>query len=430
MKTKQDGFLLRRKDSAYWWASYSRKGKECRKSTKVEHLLTPDGTPTPGKSPRKVAAAKAAAIVELKRLTHAVEDERTKGTPFLDTPELRKLTVGDLLANLEADLRTRGKFSGPMASHFKHAREYFGDFLATSLSRRQVDDYINQKKSCWRPASINRVTCLIRQCYKLGKQDGIIQSAPYVSRVSERGNARQGFVTPPVFAKLWAELPLYLQAFAALAYAIGWRKSELASLGWTDVGTDGIRIDSGRTKDGRARFVPIDFPGVREVLAECRANRVPGCTLLFHNQGRPLGDFRWAWWGASVRAGTGFWACPKCKSPQLEKLRHPVRFHCSACHTDTAPDHLDYEGVHLHDFRRSAGRNMALAGWPQGMIMRITGHATASMFQRYQIFGASDFSPDMLQRLAGYTEPSRPLAPAPPAAPAPEGPPASPLTIH
>jgi hypothetical protein len=49
-----------------------------------------------------------------------------------------------------------------------------------------------------------------------------------------------------------------------------------------------------------------------------------------------------------------------------------------------------------HDFRRSAVRNLTNAGVAQGKAMRVTGHKTAAVFERYNskttedLYGASD----------------------------------------
>ncbi|MEE8240783.1 MAG: hypothetical protein V3R16_05910, partial [Nitrospirales bacterium] len=43
-----------------------------------------------------------------------------------------------------------------------------------------------------------------------------------------------------------------------------------------------------------------------------------------------------------------------------------------------------------HDFRRTAARNLIRAGVSQSVAMQVTGHLTASVFQRYDITTTED----------------------------------------
>ena len=52
-------------------------------------------------------------------------------------------------------------------------------------------------------------------------------------------------------------------------------------------------------------------------------------------------------------------------------------------------------GLIVHDFRRSAVRNLRLAGVSESEMMKITGHKTATVFRRYNIVTPDDVSAAM-----------------------------------
>ena len=144
------------------------------------------------------------------------------------------------------------------------------------------------------------------------------------------------------------------------AYKYGWRKSEILKLQWEQVdfhaGT--VRLEPGTTKNREARTVVLTdelmkmlrqrFIGTQE-LSERTGQPIP---WVFHRRGKPVRDFRDAWRTARKTAGI--------------------------------PTQL------FHDLRRSAVRNMIRAGIPEAVAMKISGHKTRSVFDRYNIVSEGD----------------------------------------
>jgi integrase len=151
------------------------------------------------------------------------------------------------------------------------------------------------------------------------------------------------------FARFLSHLPDVLQDMARFAFLTGWRKGQIVALEWKDIDDNVIRL-SGKTVKTKNVQVLALVGALAEVIE--RRRRVRNGPFVFHRNGRPIRDFRTAW--------------------------------------KKALDNATLTGYRFHDFRRTATRNMALAGVPRNHIMQVTGHKTTTMLDRYNILVEQD----------------------------------------
>jgi integrase len=224
--------------------------------------------------------------------------------------------------------------------------------------------------------------------FRLAYENGKLLRLPIVHKPKEAA-PRQGFFEPAQFEAVRRRLPEDLQVAVSIAYAFGWRtQSEVMTLGRRQVDLDAgtLRLDPGTTKndDGRVVYMPPDL----KRLVAAQVDRV---RALERRLGRVIP-----------------FLFPRLRGRHAGERRRDYRkVWATACKGAGVP------GMLRHDFRRTAVRNMVNAGVPERVAMRVTGHRTRSVFDRYHITSPADLQ-DVARRLTGTiagTVPSLEVAP-------------------
>jgi integrase len=272
----------------------------------------------------------------------------------------------------------------------KQARKDFGSKIATDLTTEDIEKYIKRRKSEGAAnATANRILEALRRSYKLAKL-----KPPDMVFLSEKGNARKGFFSEAEFQLLHAHLPADLQDFCRFSYLVGWRRNEVRSLRWSDVEGSTIRLRDENAKNRESRCIVLTGE-LKHILERRKADRLVNGVLtgfVFHRHGEPIGEFKKSWTTASVKAGLGAMTCPKCG----ESAQEGQKTRCLKCKRQRT-----YTGKLFHDFRRTAARNLIRAGVGEVTAMRILGHKTRSMFDRYNITSEKDLA-DAMERLEKF----------------------------
>lgn len=288
----------------------------------------------------------------------------------------QRATVDTLLNDLLLDYRINSKSIGWAEIVVEtHLRPFFGEMPIAKVGTSTARQYTALRKEKGAAnATVNRELALLRRAFNLGR----MSTPPKVARVPfipslEENNVRKGFFEHEDFLRLRAALPDELKPVLTFAYYTGCRKGEILSLRWsqTDLLERIVRLEPGETKTREARVIPL----ARQLFESLKMQRLihdqefPESPWVFSRGGEPIRDLRTAWAKA-------------CRAANL----------------------VDAEGSPsrvFHDLRRTGVRNLVRAGVPEAVAMRISGHRTRSVFDRYNIVSEHDLK-DAAAKLGAY----------------------------
>lgn len=278
------------------------------------------------------------------------------------SPKVQRITVAELFEAVVRDYENNGKTVAWVKYVWKlHLEPFFGDMRAANVDTDQITKYISARKTDKAAnGTINRELALLRRAFTLGyksKPRKVSALLDLSEHMLEENNVRTGFVTEEQYRTLAEKAAgqLWLRAMLALGYTYGFRKAELLNMkmGQVDLLARTIRLNPGETKNGEGRTVTLT-DACYLLVVELARKKQPDDSLLTRSSGEPVRDFRGAW------------------AALTEAAKMP--------------------GLLFHDLRRSAVRNMVRRGVTERVAMRISGHKSRSVFDRYDIVSESDLA--------------------------------------
>jgi integrase len=327
-KDKKTGELTR---IPTWWIFYNRQGKQIKESSH---------------STKEVDAWK------LLKKRHG---EIAEGKPV--GPDVNRTTFEDMATMITNDYKANGRRSmKSCTSALAHLRGFFGQDKATEITSDRVTKYVacrQEEKAS--NGTINIELAALSRMFKLAMIAGKAGSKPYISKLA-LNNTRKGFFEREQFAAVLRHLPEEIQPVAVTAYVTGWRvHDEILSRQkhHLDLREGWLRLDPGETKNGEGRNFPLTQmlrSALEEQAQKTRALELAKGAIipwLFHRNGKMITSFRTSWKKACKAAGI--------------------------------PGRL------VHDFRRTAVRNLERAGASRSDAMNMVGHKTEAIYRRYAI---------------------------------------------
>ena len=295
-----------------------------------------------------------------RRMLKVREGDVEHGIPI--DPTMNRITFEEAAADVVNDYQANGKRSLKDATRriALHLQPAFAGRRMIGITTADVRAYIAARQDAKASnATVNRELALLKRAFSLAVKARKLTGHPDIPLLRE-DNVRAGFFEPEQLDAVCRHLPPAIVPVIRFAAITGWRvRSEVLPLEWrqVDFGAGRVRLDPGTTKNRKGREFPFTAD-LETLLTDQRAehDRLTRqgtlCPYVFHRDGAPIRDFHDAWTTACKAAG-----CP---------------------------------GRIPHDLRRTAVRTLVRAGISEHVAMKLTGHETRSVFDRYDIVSGDD----------------------------------------
>jgi integrase len=367
-------------EGSVWWCQYSVRGRRIRVST---HETDPQ------KAAKFLKLRVAEVVTKMHRDVHNLRYE-----------DLRDALLEDYRVNQKKSLHKSKDEDGNVVYYLDAVRRldpFFEGYKAIEIDPDTVRKFQDTLRAHGlSAASINRSTSSLRRMFHLARKEGRLRDVPYFPMLKEK-NVRSGFVERSDYDRLFKVLPSYLRLPVALGFHTAMRRAEVLGLRWeqVDLLSNVITLKAGETKNDEGRDIPIT-PTLRGLILEQRAKSQPQCPFAVYRIDRlghaqRITSFRKAWQRACIKAGLGEMKPAEGVEVRKDRPRGAPK------------PKMKYAGLLFHDLRRSAVRNLVRSRVPDRIAMKISGHKTRSVFDRYNIVSQDDVL-DAGRKLESYLE--------------------------
>jgi integrase len=288
--------------------------------------------------------------------------------------DLRRLLIANYQEHHPASLYTRKNADGQDEVTFGGADDmdkFFKRLPISMITTAKIREFIqSQRRNGFKDPTIRKQLGRLRSAFNLARAEYNLKHIPYFPMPKD-SEARQGFLDQKNFDAFLAKFPERLKPTVEFYYYTGARSGAVKAITWGMViedadGDINISVPATALKQKENWEFPLVGP-----LAPL-ALHIKKMRKSFPKADAPVFDFtnfRKVWNQACHDAGLGTFDKKTC----------------------------NYVGLHPHDFRRSAARNLIKSGVDESVAMKITGHKTREIFRRYNIQNLSDVKEAMLK---------------------------------
>jgi len=302
---------------------------------------------------------------EAKRFLREREGRVATGQPIIRRAD--RILYDEVAADLRRHYETTGERGLDEANdRFKPLARFFHGRRVVSIDGTLASVYVQQRqKSGVANGTINRELAMLIRMLRLAHEHKKLLQLPVIHKLKEAA-PRKGFFEAHQLAAVRARLPVDLRVAVTIAYTFGWRmQSEILTLtlAQVDLEANTLRLEPGTTKneDGRTAYLT---PELRTMLAE----QITRVKKVAKTRGQVIPHL----------------------FPHLSGKREGQRIHDLHGRWVTACKKVGCPGMLVHDLRRTAVRNLVNRGVSERVSMKITGHRTRSIFDRYHIVSPQD----------------------------------------